>query len=140
VIIFDTNVVSELLRTAADPKVMAWASRIPRETIVTTAITEAELRFGVAKLPLGRRRTLLGQQVDEVLEATFAGRILPFDRQAAAEYATFAAARQTAGRPVPTNDAMIAAIARAHGATAIATRNLRDFDGCGVPLMDPWSG
>jgi predicted nucleic acid-binding protein len=139
-IVIDTNVISELMRPEPDPPVLEWSRHVAATLPVTTTVSEAELRFGVLRLPSGRRRDALQAVLEQLLGGLLAGRILPFDRQAATEYASFAAARQAVGRPVPTNDAMIAAIARAHGATAIATRNLRDFEGSGVALVDPWAG
>ncbi len=137
-IIVDTNVLSELMRPVPHPAVLRWSRRIATTLPATTAVSEAELRFGVLRLPPGRRRDALQAVLEQLLTGLLAGRVFPFDCQAAAEYAAFAARRQAAGRPAPTADGMIAGIARAHGATAIATRNLRDFEDCGVPLVDPW--
>jgi toxin FitB len=138
VIVLDTNVLSELLRSAPHPAVLAWSAGVPRTATATTAVTEAEIRFGVALLPEGSRRDALAAAVDALFADRLAGRVLPFDRAAAPHYAAFAAARRAAGRPVATADAMIAAVARARGAAAIATRNTADFAGCGLPLVDPW--
>jgi predicted nucleic acid-binding protein len=103
-----------------------------------TSIGEAELLYGIALLPPGRRRESLHRAVRAVFLNLLVGRVLPFDRAAAAAYAEWAADRRQMGKPVATADLQIAAIARARGATAIATRNTRDFAGCGVRLIDPW--
>jgi len=137
VIILDTNVVSEFLKVAPAPQVEAWLSGQDGMQLYFTAVGEAELRRGVAILPVGRRRSALAVAVDVILEKDLQGRILPFDRAAATAYAIIASARRTAGRPISQFDCQIAAIAKARDA-ALATRNIRDFEGCGVDLIDPW--
>ena len=136
-IILDTNVVSELLRPAPALQVEAWLSAQDGATVYFTSIGEAELRHGVAILPAGRRRTQLGAAIDAMLDEDFRDRILPFDRDASRSYAAIAAERRAAGRPISQFDCQIAAIARAHGAT-VATRNINDYEGCRVKLIDPW--
>jgi toxin FitB len=136
VIVLDTNVVSELMRPLPDAAVATWVGRQTRGSLVTTAITVAEIRFGLARLPEGRRAAGLRQLADEVLEA-FPGQVLPFDTAAARLYGDIAAVRERSGRPVDALDAQIAAICRVHAA-ALATRNTRDFTGTGVELLDPW--
>lgn len=115
--------------------------RVPQSRSSTqvyfTTVGEAELRLGVALLPAGRRRTALLASVERILEEDFRDRILPFDRAAACAYALIAADRRSAGRPISQFDCQIAAIARVNGA-AVATRNFRDFDGCGIEVLDPW--
>jgi predicted nucleic acid-binding protein len=138
VIVADTNVLSELLRPAPHGAVLAWARALAPDDICATAIAEAEMRYGVARLPAGGRREALLRAVDRLFAEVLAGRVLAFDRAAAPHYARFVAARRVAGRPVATADAMIAAIAVAAGASAIATRNTTDFEGCGVALLNPW--
>ena len=137
-ILLDTNVVSELMRPAPSPAVENWVSTQPAAGMFISAITEAELRYGLALLPDGRRQRRLLAQAEAMLAEDFAGRILPFDSAAAGAYAPIAAARRLAGRPISQADAQIAAIAASRGA-AIATRNVADFDGCGVPVLDPWA-
>ena len=137
-IVLDTNVVSESLRNAPHPGVIAWLDAWPLDTLFVTAVTEAELRFGIELLPAGRRRDSLHAQVQGALREDFAGRILPFDSQAAQAYAVIAAARRAAGRPISHPDGQIAAIARSHGAS-LATRDVHDFQGCGIDVADPWS-
>lgn len=137
-IVLDTSVVSELLRSAPDPGVVAWVDARDPSELVITAVTAAELRVGVAFLPRGRRRTLLGESVDMLLEQTFAGCVLPFDIDATAHYAEVVAARRKSGAPIAALDAQIAAVCRQHQA-GLATRNTRDFAGLGLELFDPWA-
>ena len=136
-IILDTNVVSELLRAAPAPTVEAWRAGQDGTDIYLTAISEAELRYGVAIMANSKRRTMLAEAVDGMLREDFRDRILPFDSAAADEYARIGADRRAAGRPISQFDCQIAAIARAHGA-AMATPNIGDFEGCGVEVIDPW--
>lgn len=137
-ILLDTNVVSELMRPAPAKPVLDWLDTLTGVTFATTSITEAELRFGAAIMPLGARRTALLLSIERIMARDFAGRVLPFDQPAAPHFASFLAARRAAGRPIKNADAMIAAIALARRVKAIATRNIRDFEGCGLPLVDPW--
>ncbi|MDD9993720.1 MAG: type II toxin-antitoxin system VapC family toxin [Rhodospirillales bacterium] len=136
--VLDTNIVSELMRPAPELAVEAWvASRRPGD-MYFSAVSEAELRYGIAILPAGRRRKTLAEAVDGLIREDFAGRVLPFDSAAARTYAEIAATRRRAGRPVCHADCQIAAIAQAHG-FAVATRNVRDFAGMGVDVVDPWA-
>jgi predicted nucleic acid-binding protein len=109
----------------------------PIAGLFTTAITEAELFYGAALLPDGRRRRSLEAVITQLLATQFTGRILPFDSAAAREFADIAATRRRAGRPIGEADARIAAIARSRGAI-LATRNVSDFAACGVTVIDPW--
>ncbi len=136
-IVLDTNVVSELLRSAPATQVEAWLSAQDGAMVYFTAVGEAELRHGVAILPAGRRRTALASAIENILEEDFRDRILPFDRAAARAYAAIAAKRRAAGRPISQFDCQIAAIARAHEAD-VATRNTGDYEGCGIKVIDPW--
>ena len=138
-IILDTNVVSELMNDAPQPEVLAWADSQLIGTLFTTAITEAEVWAGIAVLPDGRRRRSLAGSAEHTFSVTFAERILPFDSEASRAYEAVAAARRAAGRLVSSYDCLIAAIARANGA-AVATRNARDFQDCGVETLNPWDG
>ena len=138
-IVIDTNVVSELMRATPAPAVMAWFSAQDSAELYLTAVSEAELRAGVAILPAGRRRKRLAAEVDAVVEQDFAGRVLPFDSAAARAYAAIAASRRSVGRPILEADCQIAAIARASDA-AMATRNGADFEHCGIAVIDPWAG
>lgn len=136
-LLLDTNVVSELMRKFPDSEVVAWAAGHPAEHLFFPAIAEAELRYGAAILPQGRRRDTLVSDIEKMLRAAFDNRILPFDSDAARAYASIAARRRAAGRPVKPADCQIAAIASARG-MAVATRNVRDFDDMGIDLIDPW--
>jgi toxin FitB len=138
VIILDTNVISELVRREPSPAVLRNLRRLVSNDLYTTAITEAEIRFGLATLPRGRKHTALRNQLDLILKQEFAGRILPFDSPAAEAYAVLVAGRRLAGQPISVFDGQIAAIALVHGAT-LATRNVRDFRGLKFPLLDPWA-
>lgn len=136
-IVLDTNIVSELLRPAPAPQVEAWLAARDGATIYFTAVGEAELRHGVAILPAGRRRSTLTEAIEGMLEQDFHDRILPFDRAAAMAYGAIAGERRAAGRPISQFDCQIAAIARSREAV-LATRNIGDFEGCGIELIDPW--
>lgn len=136
-IILDTNVISELIRAAPDPGVRAWVNSIPSTQIATTAITAAELYYGVARLPEGQRRQQLAVAVSALLNDVLRGRIAPFDERAARRYADVIAGRERAGRPIEVLDGQIAVICRELGAV-LATRNIKDFEETGVELIDPW--
>lgn len=137
-IVLDTNVLSELARPDPDAVVLAWVAAQRRAELCTTAISEAELAYGLALLPRGRRRDALAQATARLLGEGLGGRVLPFDRTAAAAYGEFAAERRAAGKPVAAADAQIAATARARGAALLATRDVGGFQGCGVRLVNPW--
>ena len=136
IIILDTNIVSELLRPSPEPRIEAWLAAQDSRSVYLTTISEAELRYGAAVLPSGRRRDALLEAVDGMLDEDFRGRILAFDRLAAEAYAGIAASR-AAGRPISQFDCQIAAIAQANEAS-LATRNIKDFQGCGIDVIDPW--
>jgi toxin FitB len=137
VIILDTNVISELVRPAPSPVVLRNLRLLPSHDLYTTAITEAEIRFGLAILARGRKHSAPRNQLELILGQEFAGRILPFDSAAAGAYAAIVASRRLAGQPISVFDGQISAIASIRGAT-LATRNLRDFRGLRFPLLDPW--
>jgi predicted nucleic acid-binding protein len=133
----DTNVISEPLRPEPAEPVVAWLAAQDGDTVFFTAIGEAELRHGVAILRPGRRRSSLSRAIDDILEEEFRDRILPFDRAAACVDAAVAAERRAAGRPISQFDCQIAAMGRSHQA-GVATRNIREYDGCGIEVVDPW--
>lgn len=135
-IVLDTNVVSELMRATPDPLVETWVRSVDPATIYTTAVTLAEVGFGIARLPIGRRRAQLASAAEEVFE-TFADHVLPFDSTAAAHYANIVVERDRAGAPIAGFDAQIAAICRSRSST-LATRNTADFASLGLHLIDPW--
>ena len=137
--VLDTNVVSELMRDPANPQVIEWVAAQSVDDLFVTAISEAEIRVGIARLPAGRRRRSLGASADGAFGGFFLGRVLLFDREAALEYASVEAERRAAGRPIGIFDGLIAATARAHGA-AIATRDVGGFEGLGIELVNPWEG
>lgn len=136
-IVLDTNVLSELLRAEPDARVMAWIAAQPVDLLFTTAITQGEMLYGVHRLPHGARRERLHGDIEAIFTTDMVGRVLAYDGHAAAAHAALAAERQSMGRPVSQSDAMIAGIVRAHGA-CLATRNVRDFEACGIALIDPW--
>jgi toxin FitB len=135
-IVLDTNVVSELMRPDPAPQVAAWIRERDRHELRTTVITLAEIRFGIARLPDGRRKQALLDAADEIF-LSFGDQVLPFDAAAAEQYAVIASARERSGKPIPGFDALIAAVCRSRGA-ALATRNLPDFGDTGIELVDPW--
>ena len=137
-LVIDTNVASDLMRPAPTPSVAAWIAERDAATMFLTAVSEAELRFGVAILPPGRRRDALEAAMRRWLERGFAERILPFDSAAVQVYAEIAADRRHAGRPIGEADCQIAAISRSRGASLV-TRNVRDFEGAGVVVVNPWT-
>lgn len=137
-VLLDTNVVSELMRDAPSAEVLSWMDEQPTRELFVTAVTEAEVRTGIAVLPDGARRRGLADAAERTLGELFAGRILPFDSGAARAYADIAAASRAAGRPVSQSDCQIAAIARSRG-MAVATRNVRDFADAGVDVINPWT-
>jgi predicted nucleic acid-binding protein len=137
VIVLDTNIVSEASKSDPSKRVLDWIRSEPLAALFTTTITEAELLYGIALLPAGRRRQLLEQAVIQILDEDFTGRILPFDSAAAQEFADIAAGRRRAGRPIGEADCRIAAIVRSRGAS-LATRNVSDFVDCGITLINPW--
>ncbi|MCY3504908.1 MAG: type II toxin-antitoxin system VapC family toxin [Chloroflexi bacterium] len=136
-IVLDTNVVSELTRLVPNGTVLEWLARQPPSELFFTTVSEAELRYGVEILPAGRRRATLAASIERTLRQNFAGRILPFDTDAARTYATIAAARRAAGNAIGQADCQIAAIARARGA-GVATRDVAGFSGCGIEVINPW--
>ncbi len=136
-ILIDTNVISELMRGAPSAAVLSWFAGHDAGELFLTAITEAELRTGAAILPAGQRRDRLVAAINAMVDQDFAGRVLPFDSNAARSYAAIAAERRAAGRPIMEADCQIAAIARSHKA-AVATRNVSYFEGCGIDVINPW--
>ena len=136
-IVLDTNVLSELMRSAPDVSVTSWVATQSAANLFVTTITQAEILHGVLLLPRGRRKDAIEAAADTMFEEDFSGRILPFGSLAAHAYAEIAVARRQFGRPISQFDAQIAAIAKSAGA-AVATRNVPDFEGCGIEVIDPW--
>jgi len=137
-IILDTNVLSALMQQQPDPQVVAWLDDQPAESIWLSSITVFEARYGLALLPAGRRKDLLEQRFEELVQDDLQNRVLLFDINAAAHAAQLAADRKTRGRPVDMRDTFIAGIALARSAT-LATRNVRHFDDLSVPVVNPWT-
>jgi predicted nucleic acid-binding protein len=137
VIVLDTNVISELARRVPDPGVLSWLDSLEVSDVATTAITAAELRYGVARLSDGRRKRELAVVVRGILAEDFRGRVFPFDERASVRYADIVAGRERIGRPIGVADAQIAAICRDSGAM-LATRNTADFEETGIELINPW--
>ncbi|CUX66856.1 putative VapC ribonuclease Y4jK [Agrobacterium tumefaciens str. Kerr 14] len=136
-IILDTNVLSELLTPTPSKIVIEWLAAQHPPSVFTTAVTEAEILYGLRLLPEGRRRRDLEAAISPIFDEDLSGRVLPFDRDAADLYATIATRRRSAGRPISQFDAQIAAIALSRGAS-VATRNVSDFEGVGVSIINPW--
>jgi len=137
-IILDTNVITELMKPAPSPEVVAWLNQQPAADLFLTAVTTGEISFGIEILPTGARKLGLERGLRKVGEA-FSGRILPFDDEAALSYGPLMARRRAIGRPLDFPDGQIAAIAQVRG-FAVATRNVRDFEACGIEVIDPFSG
>ncbi len=140
-IVLDTNVISEVMKPAADRTVIRWLRQQSLYELATTAVNLFEIRYGMALLPEGRKRHALERKFADFLDRGFRDRVLPFDSRAAGQCTNILVERRRQGRPMDGTlpDALIAAIARCYGAT-IATRDIGDFDGCGVDLVNPWTG
>jgi predicted nucleic acid-binding protein len=137
VIVLDTNIISALMRSVIEPAVAAYLQAQPSDTLFTASLCEAEIRYGIARLPQGRRRDVLEAAFQVFIRDGFADRILIFDSACAIAYAAIRVRREAAGLPIAVPDAMIAATALAHGAT-VATRNVGDFSHCGIAVDNPW--
>lgn len=135
--ILDTNVVSELMQERPHPTVLEWIDDRLKRDLYVAAVAQAEVLTGIAILPEGKRRQGLAAAADRAFNGIFADRVLPFDRSVAGAYAKITAARRSAGRPISQADCQIAAIAAARGGSVV-TRNVRDFEGTGVAVVNPW--
>lgn len=138
-ILLDTNVVSELMKSTPAPAVFGWVSRQAPGDLFISTISMAEILFGIELLPKGKRRDSLLREAETTFARDFAGRVLVFDEQAARAFASLVASRRIRGRPIGIADGQIAAIASCHQAS-LATRDTGDFEGCGVRLVNPWEG
>lgn len=136
-IILDTNVISESMRSVPERRVMAWLDAQPTHDLYTTAITEAEVFNGIELMPSGKRSSALLVLAERIFEQELFGHVLPFDRASARWFAKLYASRKLRGKRIEPIDAQIAAIARSHNAT-LATRNTSDFEGCGIRIINPW--
>ena len=137
-IILDTNVISELMRPAPAPTVVAWLEAQDPLVLATTCITVAEIQRGIARMPKGKRRQSLQKRFAAFVEEAFPGRLLAFDEPAAYACGEVSAARESKRLHADAVDMMIAAIAR-HADAALATRNTSDFENCGLKLINPWT-
>jgi toxin FitB len=137
-IVLDTNVLSEVLRPAPEPRVVDWLKDQPRASLFTTTVTRGEILYGIRLLPAGKRRDGLWDAAIKIFDIDFAGQVLTFDNVAADEFAQISASRRAAGRPITQFDALIAGITRSRGAE-LATRNVTDFDACDIEVINPWS-
>ena len=136
-IILDTNILSELMRSQPDKLVLRWIATHKATDLFITALTQAEILYGLELLPKGKRRTALIQAAQSMFDVDLARRILPFDADAAQQLAILAVKRKKIGRPISQLDAQIAAISSSNNAT-LATRNISDFEECGIDLINPW--
>lgn len=135
-IIVDTNVVSELMRPSPSERVREWVRGQPARETFTSAVTVAEVLYGIERLPGGRRREELRSAAIEVFDG-FADQVLAFDVAAAEQYALVVSHRERLGMPIEGFDAQIAAICRVREA-ALATRNVTDFQETGIKVINPW--
>lgn len=136
-ILLDTNVLSELIKPHPSNRVVSWISNQPATSLFISTITQAEILYGIAILAEGKRKQILQETAMDMFSEDFSGRILPFDVNAGIAYAEIALSRHLTGRPISQFDAQIAAIARSRGGD-IATRNIKDFQECGIKLINPW--
>ncbi len=137
-ILLDTNVISEPIKANGDTRVLEWMDAQLIDTLYLSTITLAELRYGVAALPDGKRKDTLGDNLEKRIVPLFHGRILPFDDDAARAYAIVRSQARAAGKAIAATDGFIAAIATAHG-LAIATRDTSPFEAAGLEVIDPWN-
>ena len=137
-IVLDTYVLSEIMKPVPDSRVLTWVDSISSHDAAITAVTVAEILYGIGRMPEGRRRRELTEAIEAIFDEDFGGRILSFDAAAAVEYATLVVEREAAGRPISMADAQVAAVCRVHGC-ALATRNERDFEETGVRVVNPWT-
>lgn len=135
-IILDTNVISEAMKPEPTPAVQAWLNNQVAETLYLSSVTVAELLFGVAALPAGKRKALLAQALDGLM-VLFKDRVLPFDVDAAKHYADLAMAAKIKGRGFPTPDGYIASIATSRG-FIVASRDTAPYEAANVTVVNPW--
>ncbi len=136
-IVLDTNVISEMMRSRPDEAVARWYRRLSRRLLFTTSINCAEVFVGIQALAAGRKRAELANEARAMFNTEFEGRVLVFDKHAAEHYADIVARRKRLGRRIDALDAQIAAVTRAHG-MGLATRNTKHFEDCGIDIINPW--
>ena len=137
-IILDTNVVSEAMKPKPNPVVRAWLNDQAAETLYLSSVTLAELLFGIAALPSGKRKEMLALTLDGLM-GLFKDRVLPFDVEAARHYADLAVVAKVSGRGFPTPDGYIAAIAASRG-FIVASRDTAPYEAARVTVINPWQG
>ena len=138
-ILLDTNVISEPWKPLPDPRVLAWIDAQVIETLFLSAVTIAELRFGIGVMPAGRRRSVLHERLEQEVLPLFAGRVLSFDLAASQSYAELMVRARSEGRAIGKADGYIAAIAASRGYT-VASRDVSPFEAAGVLVLNPWEG
>jgi len=136
-IVLDTNVVSEAWKVEPDPRVLAWLDAQAVQTLYLSAITVAELRYGIATMPEGKRKALYQNRLNQQVLPLFAGRVLPFDLNTSQAYSDLMAQARGAGKAIGREDGYIAATATAHD-FAVATRDTRPFLAAGLAVINPW--
>jgi predicted nucleic acid-binding protein len=136
-ILLDTNIVSALMAPSPPPEVLNWLVAQQSTDLFLSTISIAEIGYGLALLPESKRRRDLQERFEKFVAQAFEQRILAFDKQAAHLYGDLMGHRKQVGRPLSSRDGQIASIARAH-TQAIATRNVGDFEECGVALINPF--
>ena len=136
-ILLDTNILSETMKPGGDTRVQRWLDSFAQTDFFLATPVIAELRFGLALLPEGRRKEALAKACDAIEYELFAGRILSFDLRAAHAFAMLRARRRLLGKPLPVMDGMVASIAQAHAMT-LATRNVADYTDLGLPIVNPF--
>lgn len=136
-ILLDTNILSELMKSNPSDQVVGWVNDQPIQSLFITSITQAEILYGISLLPDGKRKNGIKKAAKIIFSSDFYGRILPFDSASTTNFATIAAERRKSGKPISQFDAQIAAIARTWGCR-LATRNVKDFNGCGIDVLNPW--
>ncbi len=137
-ILLDTNIISELMKTTPHPSVLAWINQQLNDTLFICSITVAEISYGLKVLPIGQRQKLLETRFEQFTTQAFYERILSFTTVAAHLYGEIMGYRKTLGRPLSILDGQIAAIALANN-MAVATRNIKDFNDCGLELINPFN-
>lgn len=136
-IVLDTNVVSELMRKRPEPTVIEWVDSQPASALAMTSVTAGELRYGLERMPGGKRKEMLREQIEAMLRLDFGQNILAFDLASAEAYGRIAAGREAIGRPISQADAQIAAICDATG-SKLATRDVDDFEALDIDIVNPW--
>ena len=136
-IVLDTNVISETFKPSPDKRVGEWLASMPADLFFVTSVTKAELLYGLALMPDGNRKRGLASVIAAFFDQKILNPVAGFGDEEALSYAQISAHRRRLGRPIRELDAQIAAIARTRG-FAVATRNTRDFENCGIEIINPW--